>query len=58
MITITIAKIVGLIDECNCFSDLISKFDELSNYFQNNNDDLKRCEDEINRYTFGQSVYL
>lgn len=58
MVTLTISKFVGLLDEnieYNCF---LSKLDELLEYYKNNESSLDVCTDYINSYKPNEKIYM
>ena len=58
MVTLTISKVVGLFGENPNYEDMLSKIDEVFEYFKANDDNLKACADYINSYRPKEELYL
>ena len=50
MLTLTIAKMVGLFGENNLYANFLNALDSLCEFFKENQDDLLKCEEAINSY--------
>lgn len=57
MITLTIARIVGLFAENQKYNDLLKDLDNIFNFFMENDNNLDLCADFINSYRPEQSIY-
>jgi len=57
LLTLTIAKTVGLFNENRVYSNLLNSIDDLVKYFCDNQDDFGRCADFINSYRPDASCY-
>lgn len=57
MITLTIARTVGLFGENNQYTSMLSEIDSIFDYFMSNDHNLNQCADYINGYRPDEKIY-